>query len=307
MWRAIKMKEARTGPPPYTEDKDIPSYNFVVPPQFHDLHFRLIKVHPRRKEAIEPGWQKAQNYSWNDPEIINWTKKGGNFGITCPSGFCAFVDADSVEIQTALDSKLPLTFRWSTGKPGHYQFAYFVEDGPLGCVPLRGGAYIKGRGGYALGPGSVHPNGVVYGSREIRNVPVATVTKAQLVDALSEFLVTPNKPNKQREGGGATKARILRKKEVRADQVEELISELTSTWARADHLRHVLTLSIIGTCEKGKWDQKSVESVVEGLITGTGVGQEHLVQVKHAWGKNGKRYGIPTLKKIMEAVRNDRN
>jgi len=278
-----------------------------IPNQLNDPRIRFIKVRPRGKEAIEKGWNTFKNYSIQDPEFVKHIQRGGNYGFTFFDGSGASVDADTLEIQNALETRLPRTFRYSTGKEGHYQYVCFVEDGPIGCYPLKDGAFIKGKGGYALGPGSIHPNGVIYGSREIRDVPIATVTKAQLFDALSEFLVKPSNSNKQREGGGAKNVRILRKKEVTADQVEELISELTSTWARANHLRHVLTLSIIGTCEKRRWDQKSVESVVEGLIMRTGVGQEHLIQVKYAWGKSGRKYGIPTLKKIMEGVQNDRN
>ncbi len=157
--------------------------------QFDDLHFRLLKVRPRGKEAVERGWQTFANYRSDDPIIARWISQGGNWGITCSSGFCCFVDADTQEIQEALDSKLPMTFRYSTGKEGHFQYVYFLEDEPLGCIPLAEGAYIKGKGGYALGPGSTHPNGTVYGAREIRNVPVAVVKRSDLLDALKPFLI----------------------------------------------------------------------------------------------------------------------
>jgi len=294
--------------PPASQDNNnnTNTYLRVVKIRFQGSGVRLIKVRSHGKEPLEKNWTVG-TYSFEDHRILGHIHNGGNYGITSVDGSYVAVDADTREIQDALDTRLPSTFRYSTGKNGHFQYWYAIEDPPIGCIPLKDGAYIKGKGGMVVGPGSVHPNGTIYGSGEIRDAPIATVTKAQLFDALSEFLVKPSNSNKQREGGGAKNVRILRKKEVTADQVEELISELTSTWARANHLRHVLTLSIIGTCEKRRWDQKSVEGVVEGLIMRTGVGQEHLIQVKYAWGKSGRKYGIPTLTKIMEAVQNDRN
>lgn len=157
--------------------------------QFRDPNIRLLKIRRNGKEAVEPGWQTRANYSAQSPVILEWIRSG-NYGLTCPFGFCCFVDADTKEIQNALDSRLPETLRWSTGKIDHFQYAYFLEDGPVGCIPLRDGAYIKGKGGYALGPGSVHPNGTVYGSREIRDVPIAVVKRTDLLDALKDFLIS---------------------------------------------------------------------------------------------------------------------
>ena len=286
------MKEARTGPPPYTEDKDIPSYNFVVPPQFRDLHFRLIKVRPHGKEAIEPGWQKAQNYSWSHPEIAQWIRAAGNYGITCPSGFCCFIDADYPEIQDALEKNLPLTFRWSTGKPDHYQFAYFTEDEPMGCVPLRDGAYIKGKGGYVIGPGSVHPNGVVYGSREIRDAPIAVVKKEDLMRAVSPFLL------KNTPSANSNETVFERTSPVTGEMIEKVAMDLLPEWTNADHKRHVMTLAIIGTWERLGWSMSEVQALIDTLIRESGKGHEHSAQVRYAYGRGDRKYGIPTLKQI---------
>ena len=162
---------------------------FKIIHQLNDPNIRLLKVRCHGKEAIERNWQTKANYGIQSQIIQQWVKDGGNYGITSPPGFFCSVDADTKEIQDVLNNALPLTFRYSTGKAGHFQYAYFIEDSPIGCLPLKDGAYIKGKGGYALGPGSVHPNSVVYGSREIRDVPIAIVKKADLINALQEFVV----------------------------------------------------------------------------------------------------------------------
>jgi len=294
MWRAIKMKEARTGPQPYTEDKDIHSYNFVVPPQFHDLHFRFLKVRKGGKEAVEPGWQKTKNYSWHDPETRYWVNNGGNYGLTCPSGFCVFIDADTKEIQETLETKLPLTFRYSTGKEDHFQYVFFVEDEAVGCIPLLDGAYIKGRGGYVIGPGSVHPNGIVYGSREIRDVPVATVTKKALLDALTPFLL------KKPQSRPPISPIYARASPITEEQIQKVATGLLPAWIKADHVRHNLTLAIVGTCERAQWTENDVQTLVDLLIEKSGRGQEHAIQIKYAYGRKTRKFGIPSLKRMLE-------
>jgi hypothetical protein len=291
------MIEAFLRGPFYPHYIDSGGNNFTVPPQFRDLHFRLIKVRPHGKEAIEAGWQKVRNYSWNDSDIINWIRTGGNYGITPPSGFACFVDADYTEIQTALDSKLPLTFRWSTGKPGHYQYAYFVENGPLGCVPLVDGAYIKGKGGYVIGPGSVHPSGVVYGSREIRDVPIAVVKKEDLMRAVSPFLL------KNTPSANSNETVFERTSPVTGEMIEKVAMDLLPEWTNADHKRHVMTLAIIGTWERLGWSRSEVQALIDTLIRESGKGQEHSAQVRYAYGRGDRKYGIPTLKQISEDLK----
>ena len=154
---------------------------------FDDARFRAIKLLPKRKEPLEKGWAAARNYGYNSDEINDHVRQGGNVGIFCPRGGCCFVDADTKEIQEPLDSKLP-TFWYSTGRPGHRQYVYDISDPPMKNHPLTDGAYIKGQNGYAVGPGSVHPNGTIYGLVKSGH-PIRTVTKAALLEILKPFMV----------------------------------------------------------------------------------------------------------------------
>ena len=162
---------------------------------FSDARFRVIKLLARRKEPLERGWTTTRNYSFGGSEIEEWIRNGGNYGIFCPQGDCCFVDADTKEIQTTLDEKLP-TFWYSTGREGHRQYAYAISDPPIQNIPLKDGAYIKGQNGYAVGPGSIHPNGTVYGLSKSK-YPVRTVTKADLIEIIKPFMVR-NKESKER-------------------------------------------------------------------------------------------------------------
>ena len=168
---------------------------------FSDARFRVIKLLARRKEPLERGWTTTRNYSFNGPEIEKWIVEGGNYGLFCPGGDCCFVDADTKEIQTILDEKLR-TFWYSTGREGHRQYVYGISDPPIQNIPLVNGAYIKGQNGYAVGPGSIHPNGTMYGLSK-SEYSIQTVTKGELLEVLKPFMVrstdSKEKPRVKRE------------------------------------------------------------------------------------------------------------
>ncbi len=165
-----------------------PTADIIIPKELWLPFLRFVKIQRGTKIPVDLNWQTWMNYHYNSLSINQWISMGGNYGITDPFGHGVSIDADEQEIQNALDSNLPPTFRWSTGQEGHYQYIYYI-DMPVSCIPLAGGGYIKGRGGQSVGPGSVHPNGVVYGSREIRRVPIAAIKKTDLLKALEPFII----------------------------------------------------------------------------------------------------------------------
>ena len=168
---------------------------------FRNPRFRCLKILPRRKNPLEREWTITRNYAFNSPEINDWIRHGGNYGIFCPGGDCCFVDADVEEIQKVLDVALP-THWYSTGRDGHRQYVYGINDPPIGNIPLKDGAYVKGQNGYAVGPGSIHPNGTIYGLSKSK-YPIRTLTKAELLEVLKPFMVRTNeskeKPKVKRE------------------------------------------------------------------------------------------------------------
>jgi hypothetical protein len=161
----------------------------------NDSRFRALKVRPKSKEPLERGWTSTNNYAFNSKEIDKWIIQNGNYGIFCPDGSCCFVDADTLEIQKILDEKLPSLW-YSTGRKGHRQYVYAIIDPPISNIPLKEGAYIKGKNGYALGPGSVHPNGRIYGL-ERGSRPIREVTKTELLEVLKPFLIRQREPKKE--------------------------------------------------------------------------------------------------------------
>ena len=293
----MKNKEGACKPDPDTpKDNSIEGINTFVP--FNDPNIRLLKVRPHGKEAVERNWQTIANYGYRSQEIRTWIGNGGNYGITSPSGFCCCIDADTHEIQDVLDNSLPQTFRWSTGKEGHFQYIYFIEDGPIGCIPLRDGAYIKGKGGYALGPGSIHPNGTIYGSREVRDVPIAIVEKTDLINALKKFMMSdPEKPK-------AFQFNPLSKGPAKINK-EEVVGTLLPYWKRANGLRNDLTLAIAGFISRAGGSEGDATHIIAKLCELTGKGCDHVSGARYAFHRDGPIKGFRSLEQLMEEIEHD--
>ncbi len=255
--------------------------NIEINGKLNNINIRFIKVQKKSKQPLETNWQNNKNYPFNSPEIAQWLKEGGNYGLTSPSGFVVFIDADIKPLQQRLDASLPPTFRWSTGKEGHFEYAYSIKDVPMGCFPLRGGAYVKGRGGMVVGPGSVHPTGVVYGAREIRDVPIATVTEKQLMDALSEFL------NNKKSGGTQETIEYSKPPRTRGIDREKIIHILTPYWDAANERRNDLTLDIAGFIRRAGGSIEDAITIISGLVSNTGKGSDHIQGAKYAFSREG--------------------
>ena len=268
----------------------------AFPRQFRDPDIRLLKIRPNEKEALEKNWNTKHNYGVKSQDILNWVLSGGNYGVTSPLGFCCFVDADPEEIQDSLDNSLPKTFRWSTGKEGHFQYAYFIQDGPIGCVPLKDGAYIKGKGGYVVGPGSVHPNGTVYGSREIRDIPIAIIKKQELLSALSKFVISAPRHTERNKRLPVGSGKVDR---------EEIIRTLRPYWVKADGKRNEFTLAIAGFIARSGGTEEDATFVISELCRLTGKGSDHIPGAKYAFRREGPVKGFSSLEKLMEELLND--
>ena len=268
----------------------------AFPRQFLDPDIRLLKIRPNEKEALEKNWNTKHNYGAKSQDILNWVLSGGNYGVTSPLGFCCFVDADPEEIQDSLDNSLPKTFRWSTGKEGHFQYAYFIQDGPIGCVPLKDGAYIKGKGGYVVGPGSLHPNGTVYGSREIRDIPIAIIKKQELLSALSKFVISAPRHTERNKRLPVGSGKVDR---------EEIIRTLRPYWVKADGKRNEFTLAIAGFIARSGGTEEDATFVISELTRLTGKGHDHIPGAKYAFRREGPVKGFSSLEKLMEELLND--
>ena len=78
----------------------------VIPSQLRIDGFRFILLRKKDKPAIEEGWNKDQNYSYNDPKLLAHIKRGWNYGVIPSSDNLCIVDADDYERLNQLGAKI---------------------------------------------------------------------------------------------------------------------------------------------------------------------------------------------------------
>jgi len=99
----------------------------MIPIQLNECRF--CKVGHRAKFPIEKNWVNA-NYNYD--EILNWVKKGNNYGVICGINGLTVLDIDEPELLE--DAKLlPPTFTVKTGSGGFHLY-YIIKDMPRKIV-----------------------------------------------------------------------------------------------------------------------------------------------------------------------------
>jgi hypothetical protein len=113
------------------------------------------------------GWTRD---STADPDVIRAALARGprNLGVDCGKSGLLVIDEDTPgafsQYARSIGEVLPVTFTVTTGKGRHIYFRQ--PSGPplgnrTGGLPGRG-IDVRGRGGYVVGPGSVHHTGIAY-------------------------------------------------------------------------------------------------------------------------------------------------
>ena len=273
-----------------------------IPSQFDDfLHIHLIRIAPKAKQPVNKGYAGGVNFRYGSPDIAVWLQMGGNVGAISRNGFVVFVDGDTKQIQDAL-TVLPETFTWSTGTPGHRQFAYKVRDEPMHSIPLKDGAYIKGLHGYVLIPPSIHPNGRPYGE-STNDIPIATIDKASLLESLKPFV-------KKTETAAKSIGRYRPGNGVKDTEV--IIQPLLNFWRnpQGENHRHDLALAVIGVVARAGGTESEAEGIISSLVERTGVGAVHIREAIRAYRSaverlrtgSGRVRGIPALAEILKEI-----
>lgn len=157
----------------------------MIPSQLRG--WRFIKLKARDKIPVEKDWPH-HTYSWDDPTLLAWIERGGNYGVVGDESH-VIIDADTPEVQQAVETYLPPTFTVRT--PGHLGRHYYYLASvrrPLRLRDRQGKNVgdVQGPGKQVVGPGCIHPNGGTY--KIIRDLPPARTTEEAIREALSEFL-----------------------------------------------------------------------------------------------------------------------
>ena len=136
------------------------------PNRFSDaaaLGLRPFPCQARGKEPIAR-WAQYREQAPSPEELEGWDATDLNVAIICgaPSGIVV-LDVDSAEAQELVDSlDLPQTPTVRTARGCHLYFKR-PETRIRNAVRIKGVKLdLRGDGGYVIGPGSIHPNGMCY-------------------------------------------------------------------------------------------------------------------------------------------------
>lgn len=121
---------------------------------------------PRGRKESKMSWKQFQIDFPSEEQIASWDEHGQHLNVAIVTGRLSNVivlDIDGDDGQNLIDSlDLPKTPTVRTSKGQHRYFRYPKADirnsTRVGGVKLD----IRGEGGYAVGPGSVHPDGGSY-------------------------------------------------------------------------------------------------------------------------------------------------
>jgi hypothetical protein len=129
--------------------------------------FRVMPLLPREKRAFLEDWP-TQAALANRSKIVEWGElyPDHNVGVVATSGGLCVLDddngvlADRIEKETG--GAIPSTFTVKTAKGFHYYFKHSLKSMLLGNAKLAGAYDFQADRKYVVGPGSVHPTGVIY-------------------------------------------------------------------------------------------------------------------------------------------------
>jgi hypothetical protein len=168
-------------PPNQLDEKNT---NTPIASQFHD--FRLIKIVPNEKIAIEKDWHNTKNYAYNDPELLTHIASGGNYAAIAGKDH-VIIDTDTPELQQLIERLIgQQTFTVLT--PGHKTKQFYLQvkwnqkesrkTTPLFSDPKDSESnigHVKSGNSYGLGPGCTHPDGGKYTVAD--DIPIVEITE----------------------------------------------------------------------------------------------------------------------------------
>ncbi|MCD4759346.1 bifunctional DNA primase/polymerase [archaeon] len=157
-----------------------------MPKQIKQDNLAFNRVVSCDKIPIDKGWQKNNNFKYNDPELQKHIKNKGNYGVLCGIGDLVVLDADDLDfvcVINDLESRnvLPKTLTVQTAKGFHY---YYKSKFPERKIILEKGekhvGEILSNGCFVIGPNSIHPSGAKYSV--VRDLEIAELKDDELME-----------------------------------------------------------------------------------------------------------------------------
>lgn len=222
--------------------------------QLKNEAFGFCKVMKLDKKPFERGWSK-KSYHWNDPSLQSWLAEGGNYGVLGGQGDLIIFDADELERlqELGIIAALPETFCVRTPGRGGLHFYYIcpgiekklayydpeqIQENQKGRAAYKHVADLVGLGMQAVGPGSIRafPGGELRAYEVVKDVPITSITKEELLAILKPLRTSPKiekKKEQQKELNCSSQAGLQGLHELQAWgkelRVEEILLPINPT------------------------------------------------------------------------------
>jgi hypothetical protein len=125
-----------------------------IPPQLQKKNFRFIKLLPNTKQPYEKGWNKNNNYSFEETD-----KNLNSYAVLCGCAGLFVLDFDNKEFQDRISPLLPDTFVVKTAgkRLNHYYYIAMYDQIKTANIVNDGKTLmdIRGVGSCVVGPSSV--------------------------------------------------------------------------------------------------------------------------------------------------------
>lgn len=168
---------------------------------------RFIKVRPDTKAPLETGWNKFNNYSFNDNRLLKWIEDNKIYGVATGFNDVIVIDSDINLTERIVEKFLPKTFKVRTPSGGsHHYFKikgfgktkllkhHFLKDSK--GAPIHIGE-IRGNSSQVVGPGSFNSKKRKFYKVE-NDIPIMEITKEKVEEVFKRFIL--NTPTKSKSG-----------------------------------------------------------------------------------------------------------
>lgn len=159
----------------------------IIPLALKREIFRFVLLKKRDKVPVNKNWTDS-SLTYNSLDLLDWVKKGNNYGVIGGYGNLIILDFDNQQIQDRVVPLLPKTFTVQTGTGKMHK--YFHCDDPKSFKVMDSSKNtlvdVQGTGKQVVGAGSLHPNGKRY--VVIDKSPIAVIKIKQLQILFADYL-----------------------------------------------------------------------------------------------------------------------
>lgn len=169
-----------------------------IPQQLRQDGIKFVLLEKGGKKPFQKEWQNL-TICWNNAELLEHIKGGGNYGVMGGGKNLLIVDFDNEKVQNEVVPKLPKTFtvRTGTGKLHKYFFSDKCESFKIFDEDMNTLADVQGDGKQVVAPNSIHPNGNKY--EVVDDSDIAFVSYSEIKAIMTPYDKKPKKEEKKYE------------------------------------------------------------------------------------------------------------